>query len=156
MNQPNYLIIDLKTGFYDGAYRDLTMAMEVYNRKKERDPQAGWMLVEEVMRTDNITRLPDHTFYPRHLNAKEDALNFIKAQLTSDDSDHDVDAENIYNHYLSAGLDTMVMEALHARLYGDRLAEIENASIPEEQWRGIENSFDTLAAELPYEAKESA
>lgn len=155
MNQPNYLIIDLKTGFYDGAYTDLTTAIEVYKRKKESDPQAGWMLVEEVMRTDNIKTLPEHTFYPNHLSQKADIIEYIKSQLESDDSDHDADAENIYSYFVSRGFDAILYDALGAIELRDRLDEIGNQDIPEWKDNGPINSFDMLAAELPYDEVES-
>ena len=86
---------------------------------------------------------------------KADIIEYIKSQLESDDSDHDADAENIYSYFVSRGFDAILYDALGAIELRDRLDEIGNQDIPEWKDNGPINSFDMLAAELPYDEVES-
>jgi len=105
----SYIIIDMNTGMYDGAYAKLDDGIERYQSLQKEDPNGEWILVDKVMGTNS---LPDNTFYANHKLQKAKAIAMIKEDLTDESRNKDTDAENIYDWFKGQGFDFVMKELI--------------------------------------------
>ena len=66
----NYIIWDMKSGIYDGAYVDKIMALDRFFVMRRENKDGNWVLVQVVFPEEKF-RLSDEKFHARQEETKQ-------------------------------------------------------------------------------------